>query len=245
MGAWWYAKRPTAPLSRLSRCRHRPSFVGSPTRASPICPADRTSTTGSKPSIPAPQRRVWRAERRSPPLSTNRDFSIFADHFLVTRDRVYAARYNHSSGLAEALALDAHSGQQQWYWHSPSHLLALLGLWGWRTPHVLAYALSELRWSLRRTSERTVGKSIWIRLRSLWDTFKWEMLHGQWRRPASLLSIVFSAALYPGDSPAGDQLFIGASMGLSALRGSDRRLLWHELLMMQITGIIPEPPGTA
>ena len=103
----------------------------------------------------------------------------------------------------------------------------------------------RLRWSLRRTSERTVGKSIWIRLRSLWETFMQAVRYGQWRRPASLLSIVFSAALYPGDSPAGDLLFIGASMGLSALRGSDRRLLWHELLMMQITGIIPEPPGTA
>ena len=188
---------------------------------------------------------VWRAERRSPlRFTSKRDFSIFADHFLVTRDRLYAARYNHSSGLAEALALDAQSGQQQWYWHSPSHLLALLGLWGWRTPQVLAYALSELRWSLRRTSEQTAGKSIWFRLQSLWDTFKNEMLHGQWRRPTALLSIVFSAALYPGDSPAGDQLFIGTSMGLSALRGSDRRLLWHELLMMQITRVIPEPPGT-
>ena len=54
------------------------------------------------------------------------------------------------------------------------------------------------------------------------------MLHGQWRRPASLLSMVLSAALYPGDSPTGDQLFIGTSMGLSALRGSDKRLFWHD-----------------
>ena len=102
---------------------------------------------------------VWRAEHWSPRLSSKGDFSIFADHFLVTRDRLYAARYNHSSGLAEALALDAHSGQQQWYWHSPSHLLSLLGLWGWRTLHVLAYALSELRWSLRRTSEHVGNPS--------------------------------------------------------------------------------------
>ena len=65
-------------------------------------------------------------------------------------------------------------------------------------------------------------------------------LRGQWLRPASLLSTAFSAAVCPDESPAGDLIYIGTSMGLSALRGSDRHLLWHELLMMEIIRIIPE-----
>ena len=179
----------------------------------------------------------WHAERSVPLLSTNMDISIFSDQAFATQSSLYVARLNHSNGLAEALALDTQSGQQRWYWHSPSHLLALLKLWGWRTPHVVAFALSQFRRSAR---ERVARKSIWARIRALWDIIRWDILRGQWLRPAALLSSVFSAAVYPDESPAGDQLYIGTSIGLSALRGSDRHLLWHQLLMMEIIRIIPE-----
>src|SRR5262249_51757173 len=156
----------------------------------------------------------------------NMDISLFEGTTFVTPASLYVARLNYTSGLAETLAVSAQSGRQRWYWHSPAHLPGLLKLWGWQTPRVVAFAFSQFRRSLK-SHRKQANQSMWNRLRSLWDTTKWEILHGQWLRPASLLSDVFSAGIYPGDSPTDDQLYIGTSMGLSALRGRDRKLLWH------------------
>ncbi|MGO8950095.1 MAG: PQQ-binding-like beta-propeller repeat protein [Ktedonobacterales bacterium] len=183
---------------------------------------------------------LWHTERHVPLLSTNMDISIFTDDTFGTRNRLYFSRLNQSSGLAEALAFDAQSGREQWYWHGPSHLLALLKLWGWRTPQVIAFALSQFRRSLSSAHGKKSQKSIWTRIQSLWDTVRWNILRGQWLRPASLLSSVFAAAVYPDESQEGDLLYIGTSMGLSALRGSDGHPLWHELLMMEISRVITE-----
>ena len=166
------------------------------------------------------------------------DISIFSDQAFATQSSLYVARLNHSNGLAEALALDTQSGQQRWYWHSPSHLLALLKLWGSREHRTLLPSPSASSAGARASGWDR--KSIWARIRALWDIIRWGILRGQWLRPAALLSSVFSAAVYPDESPAGDQLYIGTSIGLSALRGSDRHLLWHQLLMMEIIRIIPE-----
>jgi outer membrane protein assembly factor BamB len=182
---------------------------------------------------------VWHAERDVPLLSTNMDISLFEGTTFATPASLYVARLNYTSGLAEMLAVSAQSGRQRWYWHSPAHLPGLLKLWGWQTPRVVAFAFSQFRRSLK-SRRKQANQSMWNRLRSLWDTSKWEILHGQWLRPASLLSDVFSAGIYPGDSATDDQLYIGTSMGLSALRGRDRKLLWHKLLMMEITSVIPE-----
>ncbi|PWT76004.1 MAG: hypothetical protein C5B60_04615 [Chloroflexi bacterium] len=105
---------------------------------------------------------------------------------------------------------------------------------------MVLFALSQFRRRPRRERRHSAKQSIWNRIQALWDTIRWDILRGQWLRPASLLSTMLSTAMYPGESTAGDQIFIGTSMGLFALRGSDRHLLWHELLMMEIIRVIPE-----
>jgi hypothetical protein len=139
---------------------------------------------------------TWRAERSVPLLSTNMDISIFSDNAFITHNSLYFARLNHASSLAEALALDIQSGHQCWYWHGPSHLLALLKLCAWRTPHVVAFAISQFRRSRRSAGRRMAKQTIWTKIRSLWDTIRWDILRGQWLRPESLLSTVLSERVW-------------------------------------------------
>jgi outer membrane protein assembly factor BamB len=182
----------------------------------------------------------WHAERHVPPFYTGKDIGLFTDNPVVSGNSLYFARYNQSSGLAEVLAFDTQAGKQRWYWHSPSHIMALLMLWGWRTPHVIMFALSQFRRRLRSQWQRVGKPSLGSRLQSIWHIIRWDILAGQWLRPQNVLSTCFSVATDRDGSPAEDGLYVGTSMGLSALRGSDHRRLWHELLMMEITEIIPE-----
>ncbi|HEU5438694.1 MAG TPA: PQQ-binding-like beta-propeller repeat protein [Ktedonobacterales bacterium] len=133
-------------------------------------------------------------------------------HLLVTDDVLYCAWLTQPPRqLAVVAALDAHSGQQLWRWHSPAHLVSLLRLWGRRTPQVIVFALSRARRSIQRARDQH-DRSIVQR----------EVIHGQWRRPASLLNDFQIAAGW-------GIVFVATSMGLFALRADDGRLLWHAL----------------
>jgi outer membrane protein assembly factor BamB len=133
-------------------------------------------------------------------------------HLLVTDDVLYCAWLTQSPRqLAVVAALDAHSGQQLWRWHSPAHLVSLLRLWGRQTPQVIVFALSQARRSIQRARDQR-DRGIVQR----------EVIHGQWRRPASLLNDFQIAAGW-------GIVFVATSMGVFALRADDGRLLWHAL----------------
>jgi outer membrane protein assembly factor BamB len=178
---------------------------------------------------------LWRAQRQVPLLSISMSISIFLDHSFATDSSLYFARLKQSSYLAEALAFDVRSGQQRWHWRSPAHLLPLIQLWGWRTPQVIGFALSQVRRSIMRARDtHTRGH------KSTTHIIAREIMHGQWRHPAALLGGVFAAAVGQGETPDDERLYIGTSMGLLALGARDGHRLWHALLMMEIGSIVAE-----
>jgi outer membrane protein assembly factor BamB len=179
--------------------------------------------------------RLWRAERMVPLLAPPLDISMFGDQSLATERSLYVARLKQPSYLAEALAFDVRSGQQRWHWHSPAHLAPLLTLWGWRTPQVIGFALSQGRRSILRAREHKRNRA------RMAEEIAREIMHGQWRHPTRLLGHVFSAAVGRGESPDDERLYLGTSMGLFALDARNGHRLWHALPMMEIASIVPAP----
>lgn len=155
---------------------------------------------------------LWRAENIEPGYTV-----------ITTDDVLYAVRLTQPQQQGEVTALDIHTGQLLWRWHTPGNILSLLRLWQTRTPYVLLHAIAQIPRSITRARD-SHNQSI----------IHHELINGQWRRPAHLLSNIHVAA-------SDTAVYVVTSLGLFALHPRNGHLLWHALPTSDLVEVVASP----
>ncbi|MGO8950482.1 MAG: PQQ-binding-like beta-propeller repeat protein [Ktedonobacterales bacterium] len=170
---------------------------------------------------------LWRAQ------------GIRTDILALDNGRVYYACLHddphmprHRDKIAEVGALDAETGAQLWSWHSPTDTAALLLLWGWRTPAMLADATKK-SWDTVESLLAYPGPRA-----SRWRVLRSEFKVGQWRRPYALHGATNALWLEARNGV----VFVGTRLGLFALNGRDGHLRWHALPDIDLSFVEPALP---